>query len=116
MSIIYNEPYYDSYKKEYTNILTCETTDQYIISLCVRYMRKPLSSFQNFDDLQHCHCSYAFKNQNNCNLFMNINDLPQLLLLLSNLYDIDYKMGKLIDKHNGDNNGRKFVCMIQKKN
>tara|TARA_B100000035_G_C21024410_1_gene565511 strand:- start:1285 stop:1632 length:348 start_codon:yes stop_codon:yes gene_type:complete len=115
MTIIYNEPYYDSYKKEYTNILSCDTSDEYIISLCQRYSRKPLSTFQNFDDLHHSTCSYAFKSENNRDIFMNINDLPQLLLLLSNLYDINYKMGKLIDKHSTTNDGRKFICILNKK-
>ncbi len=116
MTIIYNEPYYDMHNKEYLNILSCDTTDSYIISLCNRFIRKPISTFQNFHDLQHYNCSYAFKNLKDSTKLMNINNLPELLLLLSNNYDIDYKMSKLLDKHNSDNSGKKIICILQKKN
>ena len=116
MSIIYSEAYYDSHKKEYRTVLTCDTEDPYIISLCNRYVRKPLSSFQNFDDYNHCLCSYIFKDVYNCNTYMKVEDLPQLLLLLSRLYDFDYKLSKLLEKHSVNNLGRKFICLLHKKN
>ncbi len=118
MTIIYSEPYYDSYEKQYIQILVCETQDVDIMNMCVRYLRKPLSSFQQMN-FHPCGtftmCNYAFKNNTCCDKMMTIQDMPQLFMILSLKYDFDYKMGKLIEKQNIDMYGRKFICMLSKK-
>ena len=119
MSIIYSEPYYDQYDKQYVHILTCETQEPDILDMCTRFLRKPLSSFQNMN-YQYCSnnhslCSYAFKNQHCQGKMMTLEDMPQLFMILSQSYDFDYKMGKLIEKQNIGEYGRKFICILHKK-
>ena len=119
MSIIYSEPYYDQHDKQYIHILVCETQDPYILNMCKRYLRKPLSVFQNMNyqycSNNHSSCSYAFKNEHCQHKMMTIEDMPQLFMLLSQCYDFDYKMGKLLEKQSIGDNGRKFICIINKK-
>lgn len=118
MTLIYSEPYYDSYDRQYIQILVCDTTDVDIMQMCIRYLRKPLSTFQTMNYRPKgtfALCNYAFKNQAHCGKLMTIQDMPQLFMLLSHDYEFDYKMGKLIEKQNIDMYGRKFICMLTKK-
>jgi len=46
---------------------------------------------------------------------MTLEDMPQLFMLLSQHYDFDYKMGKLLEKQNIGEYGRKFICILHKK-
>lgn len=125
-------PYYNTYTQRYTNIVTLDKEPIGPLSDIVRKIYPPrLSDFQrvgyNYDSINnsHSHCLYAIQNIDNTNPNPNhfygnkmnlltidcISDLYSFLI--SNNYDIDFKLTKLMQNpHLKDNNQSRPLTTI----
>jgi hypothetical protein len=124
-------PYYDAYTQRYTNIVTLDKEPIGPLSHIVRKIYPPrLSDFQrsgygyNIMNNSHSHCLYAIQNIDNINHvsgnkmnLLTIDCISELYsFLISNNYEIDFKLTKLMLnpdlKNNNPSRPLTTICYI----
>jgi len=105
--------YLDKFNKCYKNIITINKNpnDAKLNNLLKIIPRQKLSEFD-----YHCpcenkpHCLITFKNPQNTNEFLQINDIDQIFTILVEAgFKIEYEMTKLLKKKNN-----KLICFVSK--
>ena len=108
-------PYYDSIKKEYTNILTLNQSESGPLKEITKTVRlNKLYPFEaNTNICPKPNCIVAITQIDNRNELMCIDQMPLLFeFLMNNGYTIDTSITKIFQKSNVKMNGN-LICMIQ---
>ena len=101
MYLLSVQPYLDQFNRCYRNIITINNNPRGPLQDYIQRINPPkLSPFkQNTACCTTPNCIYVIKKFDNLNDFFIIDDLPELItFLLTNDYEIDYNITKLLQK------------------